>query len=40
MKKIVLMAVLCALFSFNVLYPANAETESQFLLYIESGNIE
>ena len=40
MKKIVLMAVLYTLFSFNFLYPANAETEAQFFLYIASGNIE
>ena len=40
MKKIVLMAVLYTLFSFNLLYPANAETEAQFFLYIASGNIE
>ena len=40
MKKIVLMAVLYTLFSFNALYPANEETEAQFFLYIGSGNIE
>ena len=40
MKKIVLMAVLCTLFSFNALYPANAETEALFLSYIASGDIE
>ena len=40
MKKIVLMAVLYTLFSFNALYPANAETEALFLSYIASGDIE
>ena len=40
MKKIVLMTVLYALFSFNALYPANSENEALFLSYIASGNIE
>ena len=40
MKKIVLMAVLYTLFSFNALYPTNSENEALFLSYIASGNIE
>ena len=40
MKKIVLMAVLYTLFSFNALYPANAENEALFLSYMASGDIE
>ncbi|CRF33063.1 ankyrin [Brachyspira suanatina] len=40
MKKIVLMAILYTLFSFNALYPANFEDEALFLSYIASGDIE
>lgn len=40
MKKILLMAVLYTLFSFNALYPANSENEAMFLSYIASGDIE
>ncbi|WP_297295219.1 ankyrin repeat domain-containing protein [uncultured Brachyspira sp.] len=40
MKKIVLMAVLYTLFSFNALYPVKSENEALFLSYIASGNIE
>ena len=40
MKKIVLMAVLCTLFSFNAVYPVNSEDKALFLSYIASGDIE
>ena len=40
MKKIVLMAVLCTLFSFNALYPELSEDEKEFVSYIANGNKE
>ena len=40
MKKIILMAILYTLFSFNALYPRKAENEAEFLSHIASGNIE
>ncbi|MEI0485900.1 ankyrin repeat domain-containing protein [Brachyspira intermedia] len=40
MKKIVLMAVLCTLFSFNALYPELSKDEKEFVSYIANGNKE
>ncbi len=40
MKKIVLMAVLCTLFSFNALYPELSKDEKEFASYIVNGNKE
>ena len=40
MKKIVLMAVLCALFSFQALYPEPSKDEKEFASYIANGDKE
>ena len=40
MRKIVLMAVLCTLFSFNTLYPELSKDEKEFVSYIVNGNKE
>ncbi|WP_297295221.1 ankyrin repeat domain-containing protein [uncultured Brachyspira sp.] len=40
MKKIVLMAVLYTLFSFNALYPELSKDEKEFVSYIANGNKE
>ncbi|WP_338138952.1 ankyrin repeat domain-containing protein [Brachyspira hyodysenteriae] len=40
MKKIVLMAILYTLFSFNALYPELSKDEKEFVSYIANGNKE
>ena len=40
MKKIILMAVLYTLFSFNALYPELSKDEKEFVSYIANGNKE
>ncbi|WP_258075019.1 hypothetical protein [Brachyspira murdochii] len=40
MKKIVFMAILYALFSFNTLYPELNKDEKEFVSYIANGDRE